>query len=341
MPAAVPSLVHSVETSIPFHSNYTYVEYLRHFCTERYDAAEAVYSYLDDLNGTSKRWTLEYCRSHAWFTRNSDTGEVRVASNSCHLRWCPVCADSRRNYISHSVSEWVSEQSHPKFLTLTLKHSKAGLSFQVDCLYNCFRSLRRRNEFRKAVPGGIWFFQVKRSKTDGKWHPHLHCLISGDYIPHARLSRIWLQITYTSSVVDIRPIKDPQKAANDAARYAAAPGSLVGLPLSKAVELVEAMHGRRICGTWGTARSVSLRPSRLQDSGKWQALGSWGLVTSNRLTDPNAKSIFLAWQLNEKLPEGVSCYHLDPDALKISPKEIEHCYLDFMYPEGRSPPWPE
>lgn len=339
MPQALSSLVRNEETNRPTPSPVLYGDVLRQSCLDRYEAADAVYSHLDELRNQSKRFDMENCRTNAWFVRHSESGSVRIAANACHLRWCPICSDAKRNYICRSVTEWVSEQSHPKFLTLTLKHSDAPLDFQVDHLYQSFRSLRKRLEFRKKIPGGLWFFQIKRSKSDGKWHPHLHCLISGEYFPVNRLSRIWLEITYTSTNVDIRPIRDPQKASNDAARYAASPGSLVGLPLSMAVELVEAMHGRRICGTWGTARKVSLRPDPLEDKGKWISIGGWSKVMQNRATDQNARAIAYAYYNNQPLEAGIDIDHLDPNAVRLHPAEAEAAYLDFMYPPERSPPY--
>lgn len=338
MPSSVPSSVHTEETTLPFSSYETYGECLRHSCVDRYSAAEAVYSYLDDLNDSSKRWRLESCRSNAWFLREVDSGLVRVASNSCHLRWCPLCADSRRAYISFSVSEWLAKQAHPKFLTLTLKHSEAPLDFQIDCLYRCFQNLRKCKEFKRCVPGGIWFFQVKRSKNDGLWHPHLHCLISGLYIPHSFLSRTWLRITRSSDVVDIRPVRDPSKAANDAARYAACPGSLLGLPFEKSVELVLAMHGRRICGTWGTARNVSLRAPKAVDKHKWQNIGSWASVVCTYDSDANARAILDAWRFNNPLPAGISLASVDSSIdgrIELDPSDYD--YSTFPGYE-RSPP---
>ncbi|MBA7706394.1 hypothetical protein ES703_115247 [subsurface metagenome] len=173
----------------------------------------------------------------------------------------------------------------------------------MECLYRFFRSLRARKDFKDCVPGGFWFFQIKKSRNDGRWHPHLHCLISGLYIPHSRLSRIWLEITSNSTVVDIRPIRDPAKASNDAARYAACPGSLAGLPFADALELVECMHGRRICGTWGTARSVSLRAPACPDREKWETVGGWFSVLGLRTTSDQAKAILRAWQ-NNSTPKG-------------------------------------
>lgn len=338
MPTNETPSVHHEETSHTNASIPSYGQRLRQGCLEQYDAADRIYSYLDKINNSSKHFNLENCRSTAWFVRNIESGEVRVAANSCHLRWCPVCSDSRRAYLSRSVSEWVDQQSHPKFLTLTIKHSNAPLSFQIDNLYRFFRLLRKRRDFDKSVPGGFWFFQIKKSKNSQQWHPHLHCLISGRYIPHSRLVSMWKDITFNSTVIDIRPIRDPAKASNDAARYAACPGSLSGLPFDDALELVESMHGRRICGTWGTARSVSLRPPTSIDKSEWETVGNWYSVWGQKATNQDAKDILEAWAQNHPLAPGIRISHKGPDFDCFDLDDLREYESQFMYPSERSPP---
>lgn len=338
MPSTVPSSVHTQETTRSSAADHTYGEHLRQGCLDQYNAANAIYSYLDKLNSSNKRFNLENCRSTAWFVRNIESGEVRVAANSCHLRWCPICSDSKRSYISHSVATWVEQQSHPKFLTLTIMHSNAPLEHQIDHLYKYFRLLRKRKDFREAVPGGFWFFQIKKSKASGQWHPHLHCLITGKYIPHSRLVCMWKEITYNSTVVDIRPIRDPAKASNDAARYAACPGSLAGLPFADALELVECMHGRRICGTWGTARSVSLRAPACPDREKWETVGGWFSVLSLRTSSDQAKAILEAWQYKQPLEAGIILYPAGVTTAECTLDEYREWKSEFEYPSERRPP---
>lgn len=333
-----PSSVHSRETSTSSPPVPSYGDVLRGSCQNQYDAAEQIYSYLDETNGTSKRFTLENCRSSAWFVRNIESGEVRVAANSCHLRWCPVCTDSKRTYIAHSVADWVQLQGYPKFLTLTIMHSNAPLAHQIDHLYKYFRLLRNRKDFKFSVPGGFWFFQVKKSKASQQWHPHLHCLISGRYIPHSRLVHMWKEITGNSTVVDIRPIRDPAKACNDAARYAACPGSLSGLPFADALELVQCMHGRRICGTWGTARKVSLRPPTSVDVSQWETVGEWFSVMREKEQSASAQAIFDAWAYNHPLEAGVKICHRGPGFEEFDLDCMREYDSEFAYPSERSPP---
>lgn len=316
-----PQLVNE-QTTRPNPSIDTYGVFLRHSHRPAYHAALRTYSIIDGISVDdppscspvvyrSRPRRLADCRQNAWFARHVETGEVRVAASCCNLRWCPVCSNARRNYMTHSISEWIGEADHPKFMTLTLQHSTAPLDFQIDTLYRSFQNLRRRTAFKKAVTGGIWFFQIKKSKTDGLWHPHMHALVTGKYLSKYELSKMWLAITLTSPIVDIRTVRDPQGAASDIARYATSPGSLVGLPPDDAVDLVNALDGRRICGKWGTAREVCLRPKRVEEPGKWESIGSWTTVFQMYETDPGARAIVSSWKNKQPLPSGISCTDID------------------------------
>lgn len=338
MTSSDPSLLVNEQTTVQFDSQPTYGALLRHSCWPQYSAALRIYSLLDGgpENGRARR--LQDCRQNAWFTRHLDTGEVRVAASACSLRWCPVCANARRNYVTHSVAEWLGSADHPKLITVTLKHTSAPLDHQIQHLYAFFRELRRRKEFKKAVTGGIWFFQITKSKDDCRWHPHIHALVTGLYLPRRRLSRMWCEITYGSVVTDIRAIYDPQKVANDVARYATSPGSLVNLPLDDALEMVEALHGRRICGTWGSARGISLRPKLEDEKGKWKSLGSWSVVMGMYNTSPDARAIVLSWKTGIFLPEGINCNDIDKAIDNMNIDGWADYHFESVYDDERSPP---
>jgi hypothetical protein len=338
MPTKNSSLLDNKETTGRFASIATYGDVLRESCYAEYSAARQVYSFLDDREDAPKPRFLDGCRSVAWFCRHVTTGEVRVVSNACHLRWCPLCSEAKRNYITHSVESWLSQESHPKFLTLTLKHSKAPLTHQIDHLYKCFRYLRKRSYFKRLVTGGVWFFQVKISKTDGLWHPHLHCLIGGLYVPLGWLKRAWLSTTYSSMQVDIRPVRDPHLASCEVARYAATPCKLVGLPFSCQVELVKSMHGRRLCGSWGTAKVVSLRPQRVTDKYLWENIGSWFSVLNLRKHDSNADAIWFSYTHNTPLPSGINVNYVEDFLDGLDNFQWSDYDFDQIYSQERSPP---
>lgn len=338
MSSSAPSLVLNEQTTVQKSEQLTYGQLLRLNCKAEYAAAFRIYSVLDGGPENGRAARLAGCRTNAWFARNSESGEVRVAASSCSLRWCPVCSNARRNFVTHEIAEWLVTADHPKLITLTLRHTDDPLSCQITKLYDCFRELRRRKDFKKAVTGGVWFFQVKKSKTDGLWHPHLHALVTGKFLPRRRLSRLWLQVTTTSEVIDIRSIYEPRAVANDVARYATSPGSLVNLPPDDGIEMVESLRGRRICGTWGTARGIRMRPKLEKDGSKWESLGSWGTVMGTYETDPNARAIILSWKTGTNLPEGITCRNIDQLIANLCDPAWAEYDFESVYDHERSPP---
>ncbi|GAH90884.1 unnamed protein product [marine sediment metagenome] len=196
-------------------------------------------------------------------------------------------------------------------MTLTLKHSNAPLLTQIEKLYADFRKLRKDKQFKKYCTGGVWFFQIKLNKETGQWHPHIHCVIAGKYIPHGWLSQKWLDVTTSSSVVDIRLVHDPEKMANEVARYAARPAEMKNFPMDLRKEIFYAMHRRRLCGTWGIGKRVSLCPPRTVDKDKFEDLGSWSMVTGLREDLPEARAIFEAWRDQVPLGPGIKLRSID------------------------------
>ena len=302
---AVP-LVHNIETAGPSRLPSTFQAYRASFDLLAWRSSGEFYYAVDQQHGSQYLNKWDACRDHAWFARHKDTGEVRVFSSACRLRWCSLCSNARRGYITHTVAEWLTKSRYPKFLTVTLKHSDAPLAHQVKCLYDYFRKFRKVKFVKKSAVGGIWFFQIKRSKKSGQWHPHIHCVVEGSYMKQRALSEIWSRITFGSKVVDIRPIRNIEKGANEVARYASTPADLSTTDPSDFVELFDSLHGRRSCGTWGTARNVSLRQPKADDINKWENVGSWTVLYATQGREAAAQIIIQAWQQNHPLSDGIT-----------------------------------
>lgn len=338
MAIAHPSLVHTQQTTVQEAPLPTYGQVLRQSCRKKFASALLIYKLMDASDASFRAERLEGCRAISWFTRHRVSGEVRVASSSCSLRWCPVCANVRRNYVTRSVADWLASCDYPKLITLTIKHSKDPLNHQIDQLYSFFRELRRRSDFKKAITGGVWFFQIKKSKTDGCWHPHIHAVVTGAFFPRRRLSRIWYEITCGSMVTEIRAVKDPQGAANEVARYATSPGDISVLSPDDGLEMVDALHGRRICGTWGTGRGISLRPSPTIVKEEWENIGSWQAVMSYLDTDKDAQAIVHAWKSGSILGKGISLSSADYWSKRMKEPDFINYDYESVYDHERSPP---
>jgi len=301
----------NIETTVQPASQSSYQSYKRLYCEAEWSSTLQLYRYLDNRDHTERLSQLTGCRTHAWFARHQETGEVQVFSNNCRLRWCPLCSQAHRNYITHSVSSWLEHARYPKFMTLTLKHSDAPLAHQIDHLYDSFKRLRKRSLLKNAVAGGIWFFQIKQSRKNGQWHPHLHCVLSGRYLDRYALKNLWKKLTRTSNQVDIQLISDPEKTAKEVARYASRPAYLSKHEFAEAVELADTLHGRRLCGTWGTANQVSLKPPKVTEKGDWVSVGTWFTVTHLSESSQDAKDIIEAWTLRHPLKCDVSLLEFD------------------------------
>lgn len=307
----VDSSVHTIETSGNSPEWPTYREYRISLCSDEHQATIEMYAELDEKQGKTRLSLLKSCRQYAWFARNNDTGRVHVCSNSCRQRWCPLCSGGRAAYITNSVMEWLERIKFPRFLTLTLRHTNAPLKQQIEQIYRHFRALRKDKQFKSYVRGGIWFFQVKLSKHEDQWHPHIHCLINGKYMPQEWISRKWLRITKTSNIVDIRAVRKKSEAAKYVARYCAKPAQLSKYPLSLREEIFNAMHGKRLCGKWGTAKEISLSPPKFIQKEKYTELGTWSTIHSMKCTSDIARTILDCWKYKRIIPSGISLYHVD------------------------------
>lgn len=199
--------------------------------------------------------------------RSPSTGAVRVSANLCHDRFCVPCGSTRSRLIAANLERHLNGRES-RFLTLTLKHYTAPLSEQLTRLLTCFRNLRASKLWTQKVTGGAAFLEVKRSKCGRHWHPHLHVIVEGKYLPQSALSRQWLIHTGDSHVVDVRYVRDRNEVIRYVAKYAAKP--LDGTLFTNDEWLDEAclsLRGRRLCTTFGTWRGVELeeRPAGPED----------------------------------------------------------------------------
>lgn len=291
-------------------------------------AAAAAIKFYQILDGPFKSKfsdRLTDCRSRAWFIRNEETGKVRIAAKQCRLRWCYHCSEARQQFITQAISPWFTKALKPKLLTVTIRHSQKPLEEQIQFLYKSFAKFRNRKFLKSKIHGGVWFFQITYNQKRKEWHPHIHALLDAEYLDQIELVSLWRKITQTSEIVHIRAVHDPEKTLAHNARYAARPSALIKIPESLWPELFYSFDGKRIAGTWGNAKSISLRPQKPDDLKKWVSIGGWKTVTRSLDSDDNAKAIFKAWQCDTPL---------DSD---INMGEVES-FIDGITDEPRPPP---
>jgi len=305
---------------------------------EEYEATLAAYTEIYKHPSNTHIQNLNECRKYASISREVQTGELKVISSACHDRWCPMCAAEKAAYATEQTEEYIKSLKKPRFLTLTLRHSTATLKDQIEFLQESFRRLRNRAYWKRRVDGGIWFLQCKRGHNSGNWHPHLHILLDGHYLEQGKLSELWQLITCGSLIVDIRTIHDRKAAAEYVARYVARPAILKNMSMPDRVEVIKALHGKRLCGAFGTGKEVSLSRPKNEDSGEWENVGYYDQIVNDSRNNPAAKKILQCYWQNKPLPQSIFELYVKPHKTytdnQVKRKKPHQFLLDFYGKAG-------
>jgi len=220
------------------------------------------------------------CGSRRWILRKKDDDNAfKAVPDTCRSPWCKPCYRSRSYVIRDRLAAKLDERP-VRFVTLTLRPDDNSLQFALDRLYQGFRRLRQRPVWKKRVTGGVAFLEVKIGRGSGKWHPHLHVLVQGRYLPQPDLAREWLAVTGDSHVVDVRLVRSKRQVLAYVTDYCTkvadlkcthAAGGQPPADLDDIDELVEAMRalkGRRRIITFGEWRTWRLL--RHEPLGEWE-----------------------------------------------------------------------
>lgn len=199
------------------------------------------------------------CGERAWILRTNETEpRYRLALNRCRSRWCVPCANEQRNVIQRNVME-ACEGKDLRFMTLTLKSSQQPLGQQISRLRKSFRKLRQRRDFKTKLRGGIYFLELTKNKRTNEWHPHLHILFEGGFVPHGLLKNAWREITADSYIVDVRRVPNSKVAAGYISKYAGKPlPTNIIFDTESMVEAITALHGTRVFSSFGTWKELHL-----------------------------------------------------------------------------------
>lgn len=251
------------------------------------------------------------CGLNAWVIRSEDEPDrYAVVSSHCHDRFCRPCAAFRGRVIANNVAAFLDRREY-RFVTFTIKTTDLTLKEGVDKLYRSFAAIRRSKLWTERVRGGCAVCEVKPKAGGAGWHPHLHCIVEGKYLPLKPLRKLWMKITGDSFIVDVVYGRSADDAARYVAKYIAKPfdDGTTRAP-HRLLEAIVALHGRRLLTTFGTWRGARLT--------QWQPHGTWVRVCPLH-------------ELTRHAREG------DPEAralLKHLIDSMPHC----GYPDQRGPP---
>ena len=175
----------------------------------------------------------------------------RVKANYCGDRFCVPCCRARAIKFQAKLGQLIGDET-PLFITLTLRNSREPLAKLITHLLESFRRLRQTRLWRKLVRAGVGVIEIKKGSGGFGWHPHLHVIALGSYVPQAELSDAWKRSTGGSFIVDVQRAKRTKDAAHYATKYVSKGWTAeVARDHDALCECIVAMRGRRLLVSFG------------------------------------------------------------------------------------------
>lgn len=243
---------------------------------------QALLRVIDHLQlSTQQQERFTSCGTDAWIQREASSGDLRLTSKTCKLRFCPACRlrKARKTRESITVAMTTAPLDRWRFMTLTARHNRKPLTEQLANIRAAFRRLRQRKAWKSHVDGGVAVIEIAWNAKTRHWHPHLHLIVSGSYFPNAKLSKAWLAATRTSYITDIRSIWNVDEAVDYITKYITkSPLPAVLDDPEPLIEFVTATARGHMLIPFGSAKTSPPEDAEPVDRGQWEPLCSLNLA---------------------------------------------------------------
>jgi hypothetical protein len=204
------------------------------------------------------RWAsrLALCCQSAHLHLQPRTREVNTSLFRCMHRACPFCGRARTAQVADRITRAIADYPRPRTLILTLKSRPGPLDAQLKRLQRSFATLRKAPLWKANVARCIYTMEITWNAELAQWHPHIHAIWDGSYIPIQALRKLWEQITTDSYVLWMTDITDRTTAANELAKYVSKVANIGQLPRQALREYIAATARRHMvqpCGKHAVA----------------------------------------------------------------------------------------
>lgn len=211
-----------------------------------------------------------------------DGSGVRVKAEYCGDRWCLPCCKARSIRIVRNVCT-LRGNNRLSFFTLTSRSASPKLAECITHVQESFRRLRQSKDWKAVVAGGISTIEVTRGAAGDHWHVHVHGLFCGKFMEQSRLSDIWRVASRGSYIVDIRAVRNGDKAIEYVASYAAKGWDRKLLnDQAAADEAMIALKGRRLLTAFGDWFNADIA-EEIADNREWKSVGTLAFITQKAL----------------------------------------------------------
>jgi Replication protein len=255
---------------------------------------------------------MRQCGANAWVEQSTDEPHrLRVRCQCCRDRFCQPCANERRHRILQNLRDQLPVRNNRyRMVTLTLLSTHDPLEDRIRHLYSSFRRLRQQPRCKALFRGGVAFLEI--THPHALWHPHLHVLTHGAYLPHGLLKKAWLKATGDSYIVHIGAVPDVERAVTYVAKYATkALSHTCFRDQATLMAAIRALRGTRTITCFGDCQKLRLL-RRPPDAVVWYPIVRLqDLIADAHAGDPCAQLMLTT--LRNRPAEDVDCDNPDYD----------------------------
>lgn len=208
------------------------------------------------LQNSARR--MATCADSVHLYVDSETLTVHEYLHRCNNRLCPLCARSRAIHVGAQVEDLVRAMKVPRHLVLTVKSGDRPLIEQLHNLRSWFAKFRRTSFWKKNVYTGVYTIECTINERTGLWHPHIHCVFDGYYLPYKVVQHHWHEITGGSEIIWLEAVDNIQGMARELCKYIGKPQDAAHWTDMQLRAYAEAIHGQRLMQTFGKSQPKSI-----------------------------------------------------------------------------------
>jgi len=161
-------------------------------------------------------------------------------------------------HVARQITPTVASWKRPRHLVLTVKSQTGSLRDQVVDLVRWFGKLRRTAWWKQNVYAGVYTIEITINERTGLWHPHLHILFDGQYLPQAKLRYLWHDITGGSDIVWIGEVYNTAGAVNEVCKYIGKPQDSEHWTDQQLTDYAKAVRGLRMVQPFGRKNKLAI-----------------------------------------------------------------------------------
>jgi len=207
----------------------------------------------------NQAFRMASCADSLFLFFSPTQGTVRENVHRCKSRLCPYCSRARTGHVAKQMQDLVEDWPDKKHLVLTVKSSDKPLRSQLRDLIQWFAKLRRTKFWKAKVVRGVYTLEVTVNPRTGLWHPHLHCIISSQYLPHKQLQYAWHKITGGSDVVWIEAVNNTYSMVMELCKYLGKPSKSYLWTDNQIRHYAAGIHGMRMLQAFGPRQAKPIK----------------------------------------------------------------------------------